>query len=979
MANNYNEILSLVNAGNQMGLSNTIKRDYGIPLDFTSIQENYDAAVIYAATNTKAYVDQVIATEGIVYIITADSQGKYTIGENEYDVYLKKVGTAPVGDNVSVEVSEDGEVSIKGFSALTSAEVGYLPQVAKVVDVEADEANGVEEESHLEVKWVPVSAVVEGDGNTITKVVAGDESVTITSATEGDIVTYTVTANIPEVVHPEYSVTKTESEGSVTYQLTKDGTPVGEAIVVAEYDDTALANRVTAIENLNITETYATKTELNGVKETAEAAQTAEQVDDAIDAKITALDLSNTYEAKGAAATAAATAEQNAKDYADDILDQEIEGLQIAIEPDAESGNQLIVIKDLNNNVISSVDASKFVEDSFLDDVSYDAENGTINFTWTMGDGSTKTDSVAVADFVQTYTAGNGLTLTGNEFSIDENVVATVTALGEVDTKAQKGVDDAAAAQKTIDDYVTAHKDDYNNDAIDSAISGAIDDLGIGDYAKSADVVSNETFDQFKTDNTQAITNAREGAVSDVEAKGYAVASEVANTYVTKDDHATDLATKVDNGTIAHAVAAVEADPENGIEAVEGIPEGVTIDGTTMKIVVDAPTRSETIQLIADKVAQVTGGESAADVKLSLEAEVARSTAKDTAHDNALATLQGDANTSGSVAEAKALAQKGVDDAAAAKSAVDALTATNGQVTLNKNDIESLATRVGAVESTSATNSSDISTIKGDIQTLKTTDAGFTTSIENINTKIGQVEGNITNLETNYKAADAEIAGQISAINTTLAGKADQTAVDAVNNKIGTVEDGKTVVEMIEAAKTAATYDDTQVKADIAQNASDIAAIYSEAEDGSATGKLADEIARATAAEKALDDKIALLTENPSEELDSVIELINQVKQNGTEVAGIVTRLDGHDTLLAGIGGEDEPANVMAAITAAVDAGKYELAVATASTLGGVLSSDAVNEIAVADDGKMSVNTISVDKLVDGASELVLNGGTCAV
>ena len=30
-AKNYEEILAHVNAGNQMGLSNTIKRDYGIP------------------------------------------------------------------------------------------------------------------------------------------------------------------------------------------------------------------------------------------------------------------------------------------------------------------------------------------------------------------------------------------------------------------------------------------------------------------------------------------------------------------------------------------------------------------------------------------------------------------------------------------------------------------------------------------------------------------------------------------------------------------------------------------------------------------------------------------------------------------------------------------------------------------------------------------------------------------------------------
>lgn len=57
-----------------------------------------------------------------------------------------------------------------------------------------------------------------------------------------------------------------------------------------------------------------------GVKATAEAAQTASQVSDAIDAKITALDLSNTYEAKGEAAKVN-TALENYKTEVTNTLD----------------------------------------------------------------------------------------------------------------------------------------------------------------------------------------------------------------------------------------------------------------------------------------------------------------------------------------------------------------------------------------------------------------------------------------------------------------------------------------------------------------------------------------------------------------------------------------------------------------------------------------------------------------------------------
>ena len=55
--------------------------------------------------------------------------------------------------------------------------------------------------------------------------------------------------------------------------------------------------------------------------------------------------------------------------------------------------------------------------------------------------------------------------------------------------------------------------------------------------------------------------------------------------------------------------------------------------------ITDAYTKAETDQAIADKVASITGGESAAAVKMALEAEITRSTTKDTEHDNILSAL----------------------------------------------------------------------------------------------------------------------------------------------------------------------------------------------------------------------------------------------------------------------------------------------------------------------------------------------------
>jgi hypothetical protein len=141
-------------------------------------------------------------------------------------------------------------------------------------------------------------------------------------------------------------------------------------------------------------------------------------------------------------------------------------------------------------------------------------------------------------------------------------------------------------------------------------------------------------------------------------------------------------------------------------------------------------------------------------------------------------------------------------------------------------------------------------------------------------------------------------------------------------------------------------------------------AIYKAGEgETAATGILAEEIARATAAEKKIADDLALLIENPTEALDSVKELIEHVTEHGTAVEGIITRLDGHDTAIAGL---DER---LGAIEAKPD---YVLPAATLETLGGVKLSA---EIGTNDAGQMEIKSVSTDKLVQGAEELVLFGG----
>ena len=104
-----------------------------LPLDQWSVFQSETEATAYL-TNSKAYPGQVIAyvdakNEMTVCVLSQSADGESLV--------LKPVGIIPVGDNKSIDVDENGRVTIHGFDALTNEHVGYLPRIKKVVDKEA--------------------------------------------------------------------------------------------------------------------------------------------------------------------------------------------------------------------------------------------------------------------------------------------------------------------------------------------------------------------------------------------------------------------------------------------------------------------------------------------------------------------------------------------------------------------------------------------------------------------------------------------------------------------------------------------------------------------------------------------------------------------------------------------------------------------------------------------------------------------------
>lgn len=150
----------------------------------------------------------------------------------------------------------------------------------------------------------------------------------------------------------------------------------------------------------------------------------------------------------------------------------------------------------------------------------------------------------------------------------------------------------------------------------------------------------------------------------------------------------------------------------------------------------------------------------------------------------------------------------------------------------------------------------------------------------------GAVDTKLTEEVTRAKAAEeANAAAAKAADDKAVAAQED---VDALAGKVGEVPADKTVVQMISDAQTAATYDDTQVKADIKANADAIDLLNDEATiEGSVDYKIA--------------QAVAAIMENPDETMNSINELVtwcndhaadalelsNQVSANKDDIAAL--------------------------------------------------------------------------------------------
>ena len=430
-------------------------------------------------------------------------------------------------------------------------------------------------------------------------------------------------------------------------------------------------------------------------------------------------------------------------------------------------------------------------------------------------------------------------------------------------------------------------------------------------------------------------------AIPDVDLSEYAKSADVANTYITKTDASTTYATQNTVNDLSTTVT----------------NQGNTLSTLNTKVdeIIAAGGQPNTIEHVAVNGVRLTPDE---DKQVNV---VVPTKFTDIPDHSGFSDL---------ISAAKAQADKGVNDAAAAQA-----TANQAQA--------------------------DVDTVEETVGEHSTIIAGHTTSINDHSTRITQLEDADTAHTAEYNALKAIVDGHT----TSIAGKAEQTALDTANanitkntnaiatlndttipavnaevakkansadvyvksdvyNKaeIGTIETGKTLVQMIEEAQSAATYDDTQIKADIKAN-TDALAILNGAVETAGSVK--------AEAKAAADIAVATVVNGAPEALDTLREVAEWIANDESGAAAMANKIAANEKAIADI--NNETTGILATAKSYADVLFAGIPTATADALGLVRAD---NVSIVNNEGVLSVKAVSTDLLTQGTQEFILNGGS---
>ena len=520
-------------AGALWDVAVSIKRGNPLPLDSNSVFQSYADLETYAA-GVLAYPGQVVA------VVNESSTAIYFLDQ---DLNIQPVGAA---DGQSIDFNADGKLEVKGFKSAASF---TLPQ---------KQADG-------SIKWVAISEIVEGDGNTVTTIGAADASVNVNLTTDTEASKeYSVKANI-------------SAEEGNQVELKADG------LFVPAYDDSTLVGEIN--KKANSADVYSKTDADNLLANKANAADvyTKTEADNLLNAKA---DASAVY----------------TKEEANNLF-----GGAFHFRGEKASYDELVA---LENKAIGDVyqvadkeyawDGSKWVELGFNIDLSEYAKKGE---SYTKVEADNLLNAKANAADVYTSNEVDGFlaakanaadVYTSNQVDgllADKANAADVYTSAQVDTLLADKADTADLA-----DYAKA-ADVYTTTKVDELLASKLEAADLADYAKTADLAPFATTESVNAELAKKLdASEKEGLVNSINAK-----LDIATYESEKGSFATD-----DELSAAIGQAPTRNESESG---------EISWTGAT-GIYTNIYTKDEITDLIAD----ITGGESAADVLAALNA-----------------------------------------------------------------------------------------------------------------------------------------------------------------------------------------------------------------------------------------------------------------------------------------------------------------------------------------------------------------------
>lgn len=320
----------------------------------------------------------------------------------------------------------------------------------------------------------------------------------------------------------------------------------------------------------------------------------------------------------------------------------------------------------------------------------------------------------------------------------------------------------------------------------------------------------------------------------------------------------------------------------------------------------------------------------------------------------ALSGLEGWTALDERVTAAKTQADKGVDEAGKANAAA----ATNAEeIAKHETRIAGLeeakntqAGEIAALQQADATHAGEYSALKSIVDNHAETLAkkADQTAVDGLLTKVSANETAISTLN------DTTLPALKSELNTEIGKKANAADV-YTKTEVGTIAEGKTLVEMINEAKSEASYDDTEVR-----------------------GLITAEADRALAAEQAIEGRLVPVetffkaVETPDETIDTLAEIVKYIEDDKSAASSMLASINANTTAIEAINSATDGILVKAQKYA--DEKVAAIPTATDGVLGLIKYDNAT--IKKNESDQLYVAQVSTDALVNGSNELILNGGS---